>query len=72
MKELILYKTYLFSEIEDWCSNNKDDYNDIGEEFTVGLTFLTTQCSVDNKTYSFVLTGYLPDKGPIYRLIFKD
>lgn len=72
MKELKLYDDYLYSEIVNWCNTNNDTLEEIGEQNVVGLTFLATQCSLDNKTYSFVLNGYITSKGSIYKLIFKE
>lgn len=72
MKELKLYHDYLYSDIVEWSRKDENDLEEVGDQNVVGLTFLTAQCHVDNKTYSFVLTGHITSKGSVYRLIFRE
>jgi hypothetical protein len=72
MKDFELYKDYLFSDIVEWSKEDENDLEEIGDKNVIGLTFLAAQCHKDNKTYSFVLSGYVTSKGGVYRLIFKE
>jgi hypothetical protein len=75
IKELELYKSYFYKDLEEWFCNKKDidpnmTWDELGEGNVIGCNFIVIQ--EGSMTYSFVMDGYNSKHGSSFKLIFNE